>query len=287
MQPLIRVENLCFSYRRKEPVLQNITFSVAPGEIFGILGPSGAGKSTLLKLLIGLLPNYTGTAMVMNQNCDSLKGSFFARVGVDFEVPALFERFTARENLEFFASLHSRPCFKVDDILTQLGLMPYAKQKVSTFSKGMKTRLSFARAVINNPDLIFLDEPTEGLDPTNAEAMKNIILGLRQQGKTIVLTTHNMQDATDLCDRVAFLSAGQIAAMDSPRRLVMNQGASSLRYTFVDNGVEQTRVTPISRLSEDQTLFFLLKSNRITSIHSDEPDLSKVFTQVTGGRLDG
>ncbi|MBE5778310.1 MAG: ABC transporter ATP-binding protein [Clostridiales bacterium] len=283
---MIHVENLSFSYRRKEPVLQNISFSVSQGEIFGILGPSGAGKSTLMKILIGLLPDYKGKAMVMNQNCNRLKGDFFSRVGVDFEVPALFERFTARENLQFFASLHRRPCFKVDDLLTQLGLMQAEKQKVSTFSKGMKTRLSFARAVINNPDLIFLDEPTDGLDPTSAASMKGIIKGLRQQGKTIILTTHNMQDATDLCDRVAFLSSGQIAALNTPRSLIMAQGAANITYTFVDNGVEQTRTTPLNRLSEDDVLSFLVKSNRITSIHSDEPNLANVFTEVTGGRLE-
>lgn len=283
---MIQVENLHFAYRRKEPVLQEITFGVSQGEIFGILGPSGAGKSTLMKILIGLLPRYGGTAMVMGQHCDSLKASFFSRVGVDFEVPSLFERFTARENLEFFRSLYSRPCFQVDDMLHQLGLTQHADQKVSSFSKGMKTRLNFARAVVNNPDLIFLDEPTEGLDPTSAAAMKNIILGLKGQGKTIVMTTHNMQDATDLCDRVAFLSAGRIAALDTPRRLVMKTGATHLTYTYVDNGVEQTRTTPLNRTAEDNVLSFLLKANRITSIHTDEPDLSKVFTQVTGGRLE-
>lgn len=283
---MIRVENLSFSYRRKEPVLEDISFRVSQGEIFGILGPSGAGKSTLLKILIGLLPRYRGTAMVMGQNCDSLKSSFFSRVGVDFEVPSLFERFTARENLEFFRSLYSRPCFQVDDLLTQLGLMGSADQRVSSFSKGMKTRLNFARAVVNNPDLIFLDEPTDGLDPTSAAAMKSIIQGLRGQGKTIVLTTHNMKDATDLCDRVAFLSQGRIAALDSPRRLVMAKGATSLTYTYMDNGVEQTRVTPLNRTAEDEALAFLLRANRLTSIHTDEPDLSSVFTQLTGGRLD-
>lgn len=283
---MIQVENLSFAYRRKEMVLQDITFQVPKGEIFGILGPSGAGKSTLMKILIGLLPRYGGTAMVMGQNCDSLKASFFSRVGVDFEVPSLFERFTARENLEFFRSLYSRPCFQVDDVLQQLGLSSHAKQKVSAFSKGMKTRLNFARAVINNPDLLFLDEPTEGLDPTSAAAMKNLILGLRGQGKTIVMTTHNMQDATDLCDRVAFLSAGRVAALDTPRRLVMAKGAAHLTYTYMDNGVEQTRTTPLNHTAEDNVLSFLLKANRITSIHTDEPDLSKVFTQVTGGRLE-
>lgn len=283
---MIQVENLTFQYRRKEPVLQGLSFQVQRGEIFGILGPSGAGKSTLLKILIGLLPGYGGTAKVMGQNCNNLKADFFSKVGVDFECPSLFENLTARENLEFFTSLYKQRCYGVEPMLEPLGLLDAADKRVSTFSKGMKTRLNFARAVIHNPDLIFLDEPTDGLDPTNAAKMKGLIKGLQGQGKTIVLTTHNMQDATDLCNRVAFLSLGKVAAMDTPRKLIMQKGAATLTYTYMEGGIEQRRTTPLSRISEDQVLAFLIKGNSITSMHTDEPNLAGVFTDVTGGRLE-
>lgn len=283
---MIDVQELQFAYDRRVPILKGLSFHVSPGEIFGVLGPSGAGKSTLQKILIGLLPKYRGTAMVMGQHCDSVKGSFFSRVGVDFETPTLFERFTAMENLSFFTALYSRPCFAAEDLLNRLGLAQAANMRVSAFSKGMKSRLNFARAILNNPDLIFLDEPTNGLDPASAAAMKEIIKGLRQQSKTIVLTTHNMQDATELCDRVAFLMDGQLKALDTPHNLIMAKGATTLAYTFTDDGREQRRTVPLQKTAEDGTLAYLIQSNRLTSLHTNEPTLADVFTQLTGGRLD-
>ena len=148
---MIDVQELRFAYNKRFPVLKGLSFQVGEGEIFGVLGPSGAGKSTLQKILIGLLPKYRGTATVMGQHCDSLKRSFFSRVGVDFEVPTLYERFTAAENLRFFSSLYSRPCYAADDLLNRLGLAQAANMRVSAYSKGMKSRLNFARAILNNP----------------------------------------------------------------------------------------------------------------------------------------
>lgn len=283
---MIDVQELRFAYRAKEPVLNGLTFQCKPGEIFGVLGPSGAGKSTLQKILIGLLPNYRGTATVLGQHCDRLKGSVFNRIGVDFEVPTLYERFTAMENLRFFESLYSRPCFSAGELLERLGLSQAANMRVSSFSKGMKSRLGFARAVLNNPDLLFLDEPTSGLDPSNAAVMKDMMKGFRAQGKTIVLTTHNMQDATELCDRVAFLMNGQIKALDTPHRLRMAQGATELTYAWREGDREQSRTVALGRTGEDETLAFLLKSNRVISLHTNEPTLAQVFTQLTGGRLE-
>lgn len=282
---MIDVQALTFSYQ-KTPVLKGLTFHVNSGEIFGFLGPSGAGKSTLQKLLIGLLPNYSGTATVMGQQCDRLKRSFFSRVGVDFEVPTLYEKLTARENLRFFSSLYACPCFEIDTLLGRLGLEQAANMRVGAFSKGMKSRLNFARAILHNPDLLFLDEPTSGLDPTNAAAMKELIRGLRGQGKTIVLTTHNMQDATELCDRVAFLSGGEIRALDSPHRLIMTRGARTLTYTYAEGGRERRHTVELDKTALDGKLLFLLQNNLLTSLHTNEPTLADVFTELTGGRLE-
>ncbi|MEG0997193.1 MAG: ABC transporter ATP-binding protein, partial [Clostridia bacterium] len=274
---MIDVHDLTFSYQ-KEPVLKKLTFHVNQGEIFGFLGPSGAGKSTLQKLLIGLLPNYGGTATVMGFHCDHLKRSFFSRVGVDFEVSTLYERLTARENLRFFGSLYARPCFDINELLGRLGLTQAANMRVNAYSKGMKSRLNFARAILHNPDLLFLDEPTSGLDPTSAAAMKDVIKGLRGQGKTIVLSTHNMQDALELCDRVAFLADGQIKALDNPHRLIMARGARKLTYTYQDAANERTCTVPLNQTSRDAQLLQLLKSDCLRSVHSDEPTLSDIFT---------
>lgn len=283
---MIDVQELRFGYERKRPVLNGVSFHVKPGEIFGVLGASGAGKSTLQRLLIGLLPRYRGTAQVMGQHCDSLKGTFFSRVGVDFEASTLYEGFTAAENLRLFGALYSRPCYGVEDLLNRLGLEQVGNMRVSAFSRGMKSRLCFARAIINNPDLIFLDEPFSGLDPTAAAGMKDIIKALRQQGKTIVLSTQQMRDAAELCDRVAFLHNGQIKALDAPHKLIMAQGATSLTYTYMDGSREQKRTTPINKLGEDGTLQYLLQANRVTSMHTDEPTLGDVFAKLTGERLE-
>lgn len=282
---MIDVQTLTFSYQ-KTPVLNGLTFHVNSGEIFGFLGPSGAGKSTLQKLLIGLLPTYGGTATVMGQQCDRLKRSFFSRVGVDFEVPTLYEKLTARENLRFFSSLYACPCFAIDTLLGRLGLEQAANMRVGAFSKGMKSRLNFARAILHNPDLLFLDEPTSGLDPTNAAAMKELIRGLRGQGKTIVLTTHNMQDATELCDRVAFLSGGELRALDSPHRLIMTRGARTLTYIYAEGGRERRHTVELDKTALDGKLLFLLQNNLLTSLHTNEPTLADVFTELTGGRLE-
>lgn len=282
---MIDVRSLTFKYQ-KTPVLKGLTFHVEKGEIFGFLGPSGAGKSTLQKLLIGLLPNYGGTATVMGQHCDSLKRSFFTRVGVDFEVPALYENMTARENLQFFASLYTRPCFEINSLLDRLGLKQEASMRVAAYSKGMKSRLSFAKAILHNPDLIFLDEPTDGLDPTNAAHMKDIIRGLATQGKTIVLTTHNMQDATDLCSRVAFITDGQIRAVDHPQAFIMKRGAKTLTYNYRDGEQLMRKSTDLQLLSQDPVFPYLIQNNLITSMHTDEPTLADVFTDITGGRLE-
>ena len=210
---MIDVQALTFSYQ-KTPVLKGLTFHVNSGEIFGFLGPSGAGKSTLQKLLIGLLPNYGGTATVMGQQCDRLKRSFFSRVGVDFEVPTLYEKLTARENLRFFSSLYARPCFEIDTLLGRLGLEQAANMRVGAFSKGMKSRLNFARAILHNPDLLFLDEPTSGLDPVSRDDLLDVFLELARQGVSILFSTHITSDLDKCADSITYIKNGRVLASE-------------------------------------------------------------------------
>lgn len=280
---MIRVENLYFSYTQK-PFIENMNFSVSQGEIFGFLGPSGAGKSTLQKVLTGLLSGYSGKAVVNGTEVSHHTNSFYENIGVDFEFPSLYEKLTARQNLAFFGSLYSRPLVSVDELLSMVNLSNDGDKKVSDYSKGMKSRLNFIKAIIHNPDIIFLDEPTSGLDPSNSFDMKNIIKAERAKGKAIILTTHNMQDAAELCDKVAFIVDGKIKALDTPHNLIMSKGASKLQYTYSENG-EQTGECLLSASSNDKLLQKLILDNKLLSIHSSEPTLNDIFREVTGRAL--
>ena len=282
---VIDVKNMFFSYS-KTPFLKDISFSVNEGEIFGFLGPSGAGKSTLQKVLTGICTNYQGSASILGVESRTHSKDFYERIGVDFEFPSLFEKLTARENLEYFASLYSGEKRDIDELLKEVGLYDHADKKVSTFSKGMKSRLNFIKSLIHDPDVLFLDEPTSGLDPNNARIMKDLILKEKENGKTIILTTHDMHDATELCDRVVFIVDGQMKALDTPHNFIMSRGAARVTYTYMENGKERMVTTVLSEVSGDETLKTLIDENRITSIHSAEPTLNDIFIEITGTHLD-
>ena len=280
---MITVNNLSFSYG-KNPFITDMNFSVSKGEIFGFLGPSGAGKSTLQKILIGMLPTYHGSAVVNGTECKRCTSDFYQDIGVDFEFSTMYEKLTARENLKFFSSLYDKKPRPMDELLKMVELSNDADKRVSDYSKGMKARLNFIKALLHDPALLCLDEPTSGLDPTNSRMMKDMILAEKAKGKTILLTTHNMQDATELCDRVAFIVNGKICALDSPHNLIMSKGAAKVTYTWVENG-EHTAVCPLDRISCDERLKKLSEENRLQSIHSSEPTLNDIFMDITGRTL--
>lgn len=280
---MIQVSHLSFSYIQK-PFIQDMTFSVGSGEIFGFLGPSGAGKSTLQKILLGMLPNYQGSAMVNGRECKHHGADFYESIGVDFEYSTLYEKLSAKENLQFFSSLYRRQARSIPGLLAAVGLENDADKRVSDYSKGMKSRLNFVKALLHDPKLLFLDEPTSGLDPTNSRLMKNMILEEKRRGKTILLTTHNMLDAAELCDRVAFIVGGKIFALDSPHNLIMSKGAAHITYTWLDHG-ERTASCPMDIISEDTLLHTLIAENRLQSIHSSEPTLNDIFMEITGRTL--
>jgi len=280
---MISVENLKFSYTNK-PFIENMCFTVNTGEIFGFLGPSGAGKSTLQKILTGLLTNYSGSVVVNGTEVKNHDNSFYENIGVDFEFPSLYEKLTARENLRFFSSLYKKQK-NIELLLESVGLLSDADKKVSEFSKGMKSRLNFIKSLLHDPVLLFLDEPTSGLDPSNARLMKDIILEEKAKGKTIILTTHNMYDATELCDRVAFIVDGGLRVLDSPRNLIMSRGASKVQYTYSKNGREEQVEIALNQTGSDDMLQKLIRENRLMSIHSSEPTLNDIFVELTGRRL--
>lgn len=280
---MIQVNNLYFSYTAK-PFIEAMSFTVNKGEIFGFLGPSGAGKSTLQKILLGMLPGYRGLAVVNGTECRHHTNRFYQDIGVDFEFSTMYEKLSARENLEFFASLYEKNKRPIEELLERVGLQNDADKRVADFSKGMKSRLNFVKALLHDPALLFLDEPTSGLDPTNNRMMKDMILEEKKGGKTILLTTHNMQDATELCDRVAFIVNGEIYALDSPHNLIMSKGAARVTYTWMEQG-EHTASCAIDRLSDDEMLQRLIAQNRLKSIHSSEPTLNDIFMEITGRTL--
>ncbi len=280
---MIEVKDLTFSYTQK-PFIEGMSFEVRNGEIFGFLGPSGAGKSTLQKILLGMLPNYKGLAKIRGVECRKCDAEFYRTIGVDFEYSTMYEKLTARENLEFFSSLYDVRGRNIDELLIAVGLENDKDKRVSDFSKGMKSRLNFIKALVHDPKLLFLDEPTSGLDPTNSRIMKDIILEEKRKGKTILLTTHNMQDATELCDRVAFIVGGKLFALDSPHNLIMSKEAAKVSYSWIENG-EQIASCELNKLSEDKKLLSLIAENRLKSIHSSEPTLNDIFIEITGRTL--
>jgi ABC-2 type transport system ATP-binding protein len=207
--------------------IDDITFGVESGEVFGLLGPNGAGKTTTVRLLNGLLPPSGGTARVFGFDPVSQGERIRRQTGVLTETPALYERLSARENLEFFGVLQQIPEVnlrqRVDEMLEFFELSSRAKDKVETFSKGMKQRLALARALIHRPPLLFLDEPTAGLDPEAAQQVNDLIADLsRTDGQTVVLATHNLVEAQRLCDRVAIMNKGKILALGSLKDLSRN-----------------------------------------------------------------
>ena len=283
---MISVENVFLKYpTARADVIKGVTFHVKQGEIFGFLGPSGAGKSTLQKILTGVLRNYRGTAEVFDIEVKNRKNTYYERIGVDFEFPNFYGKFTALENLNYFSSLYSEPVTDAMMLLERVGLHHDADKKVGNFSKGMKMRLGFIRCLLHNPMLLFLDEPTSGLDPANARILKDMIIEQKKQGKTIILTTHNMHDAEELCDRVAFIVDGKIKALDTPHSLRQSGAETKVNYSYIADGIELKKSCLLAELDREMDFQKSLKIGKITSIHSKEQTLEEVFIALTGRSL--
>ncbi len=219
--------------------LDGISFSVAPGEIFGFLGPNGAGKTTTIKILTGQLRPTSGWARVAGCDVVNDREQLKPQIGVVFEHQNIYERLSARANLVFVARLYGVNTGRVDEVLSQVGLFDRARERTRRFSNGMKQRLLIARALLHRPKVLFLDEPTRGLDPNVARDIRAFISELSHQGATVFLTTHYMEEADRLCDRVAILDRGRIVAMDVPEQLKAVHGNGD-RTTLEDVFVELT-----------------------------------------------
>lgn len=279
---MFAVNNLTFRYpRNKDDTIKGISFEIKEGEIFGLLGPSGVGKSTTQKILIKLLHNYGGEVSYMNENLNSYGKEFYQDIGVGFEMPVHFSKLTAHENISFFKKLYK---IKVDsdELLKRLGLYKDKNKKVSKFSKGMKIRLNFVRALLNNPKILFLDEPTNGLDPKNARIIKDMIKEYKDNGGTVLLTTHLMNDVDELCDRVAFMVDGKISEIDTPKNLKLKHGERRVDIEYEDDSNITKASFDLDNLSGDKNLLDIINNRKIITMHSKETTLDDIFIKVTG-----
>ncbi len=281
----ITVENLTYRYGEILAV-DHINFEVGSGEIFGFLGPNGAGKTTTVKMLTGQLRPAEGKAVLLGYDVARQTGKVKAHIGVCFEQTNLYEQMSALENLSLFAHLFDINGFDGFAMLKRVGLAGREKDKVSNYSKGMKQRLMVARSLVNRPQIIFMDEPTAGLDPVSSEAIGNIIQEERQRGATVFLTTHDMWEADKLCDRVAFMNQGKIAALDTPRSLKQLYGKRSLvaEVAAADGGVEKKEIS-MDREDTAGAVARLFSQDKIITLHSEEATLEDIFIMVTGRRL--
>jgi ABC-2 type transport system ATP-binding protein len=280
----IIVENLAYSYGNLLAV-DHISFEVEAGEILGFLGPNGAGKTTTTKMLTGQLLPQEGKATLLGQDIVKETQRVRSQIGVCFEQTNLYEQMTAVDNLMLFAELFGVRGFDGYSLLKRVGLAGREKDKVSGYSKGMKQRLMVARSLVNIPKIIFLDEPTAGLDPVSSEAIDNIILEERARGATIFLTTHDMWEADKLCHRIAFIDKGKIAALDTPHNLKQKYGKRSLiAEVAVDSRLEKKEIN-MDAPDTPQALEKLFANDKVITIHSEEATLEDIFIQVTGRRL--
>jgi ABC-2 type transport system ATP-binding protein len=280
-QVMIEVEHLTRRYGQVQAV-NDISFSVNAGEIFGLLGHNGAGKTTTIRVLTGRTRPTSGWAVVAGCNVETERDKLKPRINLVFEDPNLYERFSGRENLKLFASLYGAPSGRPDELLKMVSLGDGADRKVKTYSTGMKQRLLIARSLINEPKVLFLDEPTRGLDPSSARDVRNILAQLSRDGTTIFLTTHYMEEADELCDRVAFLSAGEIVAIGTPRDLKLRHGQRTVQVLLTSND-EYT--IHLDEPGDAHRLQDWMTSGQILTIHSQEGSLEDVFIAVAGRPL--
>jgi fluoroquinolone transport system ATP-binding protein len=282
---MFKVENLKYRYpKNQEDTIKGISFEIGKGEIFGFLGPSGAGKSTTQKVMIKVLENFDGGIYYDGKSILEFKDDFYENIGVSFEMPIHFSKMTAMENIEFFTKLYKRNA-DIESLMKQVGLWEDRDKMVGEYSKGMKIRLNFIRAMLNDPEMLFLDEPTNGLDPKNAMILKDMVRTFRDNGGTVFITSHIMADIDQLCDRVAFIVDGKIIEMDSPRNLKIKYGKRTMKLEYKENNQTVLKEFPMDGIGQNTEFLELLQTKEIETLHSGETTLEDIFIKVTGVQL--
>ena len=271
--------NKCFG---DYTALADINCSVSQGEIFGLLGPSGAGKTTIIKILTGQIQPTRGEATLLGLNTKKLTDNVYSQIGMVLDNSGLYTRLNCYDNLLIFADIYGVDKKKIKDVMEAVRLTDAMKRPVSKLSKGMMQRLVFARAILHKPRLLFLDEPTSGLDPTTALELHKVIFELRDKGTTIFLTTHNMAEATQLCDNVALLNDGEIVEYGTPGEVCRKYNHNQIVSVLLKDG--NRLEFPNNRTASSQ-IAELFDKELIISIHSSEPNLESVFIALTGRKL--
>jgi len=264
-------------------VLDQISFSVSEREIFGLLGPSGAGKTTMIKILTGQTSVSDGVALVWGTDTSHITDDIYSKIGMVLDDQGLYERLSCYYNLKIFAEIYDIDKDNIERVLSQVGLINSIKKPVFQLSKGMKQRLVLARAIMHNPYLLFLDEPTSGLDPATALEIHQLIFELRDRGTTVFLTTHNMAEATKLCDNVVLLNEGKIVEYGAPDEICRKYNPKKIVSVLLKGG--QTAELPIDKTSSSK-IAEMFENEFVESIHSSEPNLETVFIQLTGRNLE-
>lgn len=280
----IQVDGARFSYGERE-VLKGISFEVAPGEVLGFLGPNGAGKSTTIRMLTGQLRPSAGSVRLFGRDVGRERSEVMGRVGVSFEEKNLYPSMTGEENLRFFARLYGVPNADVRALLAQVGLEARKRDMVAGYSKGMRQRLMIARALVHDPDVLLLDEPTDGLDPVSAQAVRDVIRSRVEAGNAVLLTTHDMHEADELSHRVAFINEGEVYALDTPEKLKLAHGTRSVMIRLRDGDGVREESVELDGEASGARIAELIASGEVITIHTAEATLEEVFIHMTGRGL--
>lgn len=267
---------------RTELALKDITMTLHQGEIFGFLGPSGAGKTTTIKIITGQLKPTSGEAKILGTDAENIDASIYEKIGVVSDNSGVYERMTVWQNLSIFAQIWGVSKERIEEVIRQVELWEHRKKLTGKLSKGQMQRLVLARSVLHKPRILFLDEPTSGLDPSTAVAIHKMLLDLKKEGMAIFLTTHNMEEATRLCDKVALLYQGTIVEFGAPQELCLKYNHDKKYQVLLNNHekiILEQNPESANKISD------WMKRNEIQCIHSCEPTLESVFLQVTGKAL--
>lgn len=264
-------------------VLSGIDLNIGEGRIFGLLGPSGAGKTTLIKIITGQLAKDSGEVKVFGKDVNTLTGADKKRIGIMMDDHGVYDRLSCADNLKIFADIYGVPHDRIDKALEQVGLAGSAKKPAMKLSKGMKVRLRLARVLMVSPDILFLDEPTSGLDPVTTKQIHKLINDQKDRGCTVFLTTHNMEEATELCDEVALLNEGKIVERGTPDQICRRYNHKKTIRLHLKSGED---IELEHSGASASALEKLMEQGEIETIHSSEPTLETVFIELTGRRLD-
>lgn len=270
-------------YFGEKKVLDNISINISKGEIFGLLGPSGAGKTTLIKIITAQMKANEGKVVVQGVDTTKFEKKMYSSFGMVLDNTGLYSRMSCYDNLAIFADIYKINKKKINEVLKKVGLYDARKTPADKLSKGMKQRLIIARALLHDPSILFLDEPTTGLDPSTSKAIRKLILDEKNNGKTIFLTTHNMMEATELCMNVALLNDGQIVEYGAPDEICRKYNKKNMVTILTKDN--KTISIENSRENADAIAKYF-KDENVLSIHSTEPTLETVFMELTGRKFD-